>query len=178
MAQDVVTHFVAKIGEDFIGGFLCQSGVPNDDALGSAEAIDGGVDGDGFVAGFHPEHALRRNFLAGTASDALEFGDELRGLGGEEFVFVEERVDHVRRDEDTEQEERQRDDPEMEPPAARALSNDGVENPGEQAADDNGEELDLGPSMGTGGPGVGGDLVKFSERIMKDVEGEMNNKRG
>src|SRR5260370_82708 len=96
-----------------------------------------------------------------TASVAREFGDELRGLGGEEFVFVEERVDHVRRDEDTEQEERQRDDPEMEPPAARALSNDGVENPGEQAADDNGEELDLGPISGPGRPGLDGDFVKF-----------------
>src|SRR5438309_6449490 len=34
-------HFVAKIREHFIGSFLCQGGVPNDDALGGAEAVDG-----------------------------------------------------------------------------------------------------------------------------------------
>src|SRR6267143_24276 len=79
MTQDVVAHFVAKISEYFIGGFLRDGGVPNNDALGSAEAINGSVGGDGFVAGFHPEQAVGGNFLAGAACDALKLGDELRG---------------------------------------------------------------------------------------------------
>src|SRR6266851_10075905 len=66
VTQDVVAHFVAKISEYFIGGFLRDGGVPNNNALGSAEAIDGGDGRDGFVAGFHPKHALRRNFQAGA----------------------------------------------------------------------------------------------------------------
>src|SRR5260370_26314471 len=113
---------MAEIGEYFIGGFLSERGVPNDDGLGGAEAVDGGVGGDGFVAGLHPEHAVGRNFLAGAAGDALEFGDELRGLGGEGFVFIEERVDHVGRDENTEQKERQGEGPEKKPPTAGAPS--------------------------------------------------------
>src|SRR6266446_1030938 len=175
VTQDVVAHFVAKISEYFIGGFLRDSGVPNDDALGSAEAIDGGVCRDGFVAGFHPEHAVGRDFLAGAARDTLELRDELRGFDREGFVFIEERVDHVGRDEHAEQEERQRDDPEIEPPAAGAPADDGVKNPNEQTADDDGEELGFGPISYPGGPGLDGDFVEFGDRLMKDVEGKLEN---
>src|SRR5258706_4732421 len=55
MTQDVVAHFVAKISEYFIGGFLRDGGVPNNDALGSAEGIDGGGGCDGFFAGLYSE---------------------------------------------------------------------------------------------------------------------------
>src|SRR6267154_6218271 len=178
VTQDVVAHFVAKISEYFIGGFLRDGGVPNNDALGSAEAIDGGVGRDGFVAGFHPEHAVGRDFLAGAAGDALELRDELRGLDREGFVFIEERVDHVGRDEHAEQEERQRDDPEIEPPAAGAPADDGVKNPNEQTADDDGEELGFGPISYPGGPGLDGDFVEFGDRLMKDVEGKLENADG
>src|SRR5260370_32856484 len=154
MTQDVVAHFVAKISEYFIGGFLRDGGVPNNDALGSAEAINGGVGGDGFVAGFHPEHAVGGNLLAGAACDALDLGDELRGLDGEGFVFIEGRVDHVGRDEDAEQEERQRDDPEIEPPAAGTPANYGVKNPNEQTAGDEGGEQGCCPHLSRRGPVV------------------------
>src|SRR5260370_23410863 len=80
VTQDVVAHFVAKISEYFIGGFLRDSGVPNNDALGCAEAVDGGVGRDGLVAGLHPEHAVGRAFLASAAVDRLDVGDQLRGL--------------------------------------------------------------------------------------------------
>jgi len=101
------------------------------------------------------------NFLAGAAGDALEFGNELGSLGGERFVLVEERVDDVGRDEQDEQHERQRDDPEVEPPAAGALANDGIENPGEQAANDDSEELAFSPIGSPGGPGLDGNFVDF-----------------
>jgi len=156
-----MAHFVAKIGENLVGGFLSESGVPDDDALGGAEAIDGSVGGDGFVAGFHPEHAFGSDFLAGTPGDALEFGDELRSMGGERFVFIEKRIDDIGRDENDKQKNGQRDDPEIEPPAAGALANDGVENPGEEAAKEDGEELDLGPIRSPRRPGLYGDSVKL-----------------
>src|SRR5882724_5276367 len=178
MAQNVVAHFVAEIGEHFIGGFLRESGVPNDDALRGAEAVDGSVGGDGLVAGLHPEHALGRNFLAGAPRDALELGDKLRGLRGERLIFIEERVDYVGRDEETKQKERQRDDPKIEPPAARAVANDGVKNPGEQAADYDDEKLGLGPIGNPRGPGLDGDFVEPRNGFLKDVEGKMENGNG
>src|SRR5947209_5476646 len=85
VTEDIVAHFVAEIGKHFVGGFLRESGIPNDDALGSAEAVDGSVGGDGFVAGLHPEHAFWGNFHSGAAGDALKFGDEIGGLGGKRF---------------------------------------------------------------------------------------------
>src|SRR5258708_30399953 len=98
MTQDVMAHFVAKISEYFIGGFLRDGGVPNDDALGSAETVDGGVGSDGFVAGFHPEHAVGRNFLAGAAGDAVELRDGVVGLGGGGVVVIVAEVEACRRD--------------------------------------------------------------------------------
>ena len=178
VAEDVVAHFVAKIGENFIGGFLSESGVPDDDALGSAEAVDGGVGSDGFVAGLHPEHALGGNFLPGAVGDALELGDKLRSVGGEWLVFVEERIDDIGRDEDAKQKERQRDGPEVEPPVAGTLSNDGVENPDEQAADDDGDELSLGPIREPGGPGLDGDFVQPQDGFLKKVDRKFENGDG
>src|SRR4029077_13788712 len=49
VSEGVMAHCMAKIGDDFIGRFLRDGGVPNDDALGSAEAADVSVGGDGLV---------------------------------------------------------------------------------------------------------------------------------
>jgi len=82
-------------------------------------------------------------------------------MGGEGFVFIEKRIDDIGRDENDKQKNGQRDDPEIEPPAAGALANDGVENPGEEAAKEDGEELDLGPIRSPRRPGLYGDSVKL-----------------
>jgi len=89
--------FVAKIGEDFVDGFLSEGGVPDDDALRGAEAVDGGVSAMVLSLAFIQNMRSGRNFLTSAAGDALEFGDEQRGLGGERFVFVKKRIDHVGR---------------------------------------------------------------------------------
>jgi len=124
---------VAKVRQNFVGGLLRQSSIPNDDALGRSKTVHGSIGSNGFVAGFHPEHALRRNFLASTPSDALKLGDKLWSMGGKRLIFVEERVDYIGRNEDSKQKNRQRDDPEIEPPTLRALANNSVENPDKQA---------------------------------------------
>ena len=178
VAEDVVAHFVAEIGEDFIGGFLGESGVPDDDAFGGAETVDGGIGSDGLVAGLHPKHALGCNFLSSAASDALELGDELRCVSGEGLVFIKKRIDDIGRDEDAEQKERKRDGPEIEPPAARALSNDSVENPDEQTADDDGDELGLGPIREPGRPGLDGDFVQPQDGFLKEVDRKFENGDG
>src|SRR5260370_344513 len=120
-----------------------------------------------------PDARARRALLSGAAGDALERGDEIGGLGGEWFVFVEKGIDHVGRDEDAEQKERQRDDPKIEPPTARALAYDGIENPGEQGADDDGQELGFGPIGSPGGPGLNGDFVKLGNRFLKKFNGKL-----
>ena len=135
MAEDVVAHFVAKVRQNFVGGFLLQSGVPNDDALGRSKTVHRRIGSNGFIAGFHPEHALRRNFLASAAGDALKLGDKLWSMGGKRLIFVKEWVDYIRRNEDDKEKDRQRDDPELDPPTSWALANDSVENPHKQAAD-------------------------------------------
>src|SRR5216684_3978203 len=175
VTERVVAHFVAKIGDDFIGRFLRDGGIPNDDALGSAEAADVGVGSDGLVAGLHPEHAFGSNFLAGAAGDALERSDELRSFYGKGLKLIEHGLDYVGRDKDDKQDNGQGENPEIEPPARRALANDGIEQPGKEAADDYGKELRLGPVCEPGRPGLDGDSVELQDPFIKNVERDFKN---
>ena len=178
VAEGVVAHFVAKIGDDFIGRFLRDGGIPNDDALGSAEAADVGVGGDGLVAGLHPEHAVGRNFLASAARDALERSDKLWGFHSEGLKFIEHRFDDVRRDEDDEQNDGQGKNPEIEPPARWALANNGIEQPGKEGADDHGEELRFGPVTYPGRPGLNGNVVELQDPFIENIEGQLEDSDG
>jgi hypothetical protein len=99
-------------------------------------------------------------------------------VGGEGFVFIEEGIDHVGRDEEYKQEDRQRDGPEVEPPAERGLSNDGIENPNEQTADDDGDELSLGPIRDPRGPCLDGDFVQPQDGFLKEVDRKFENRDG
>ena len=142
VAEDVVAHFVAEDVEDFVGCALGDGGVPDDDALGGAEAGDVGVEGGDFVGGVHEEHAGRGDVDAAAAGyDALELGDEgWVGLGEGLEAVVEEFIDGGG-DKDAEHGEDRHDDghPEDEPPAARELADDPEEQHDEQAAEDEGE---------------------------------------
>ena len=92
VAEDVVAHLMAEDEGDLVRGALGDGGVPDDDALGGAEAGDIGVEGGDLVGGFHEEHAVGRDV------DALAAGDDLLklvdegGVGlGEGLELVEER---------------------------------------------------------------------------------------
>jgi len=178
VAEGVVAHFVAKIGDNFIWSLLSNGSVPNDDALGSAEAADVGVGGDGLFAGLHPEHALGRNFLAGAAGDALERSNELRSFCGEGLELIEHGLDDVGRDEDDEQNDGQGEDPEIEPPARGALADDGIKQPSKEAADDDGKELRLGPVCEPGRPRLNGDAVELQDPFIKNIERDFENANG
>ena len=146
VAEDVVAHLVAEDEGDLIRGAFGDGGVPDDDALGGAEAGDVGVEGGDLVGGFHEEHAVRGDIDAFAACDDLfKLGYE-GGIGfGEGFEVVEERVDDVRGDEDGEEGDEHDREPEDDPPAAGKLADEVEEQHDQEAAEDvdEGERFEL-----------------------------------
>ncbi len=112
-----MTGFVAENKKDLVWGELLQSGIPDDDAFGGAEAFYVGVEGGEFGGGLHEEHAVGRNVHVPFGDDLFEAGDEF-GMGlGEGFVVEEEGLD-VGHDEDARDGERDGAGPEGQPPEA------------------------------------------------------------
>ena len=119
MVEDVMAALVGEDEEDFVGGHAVGGGVPDDDALGGAEAADVGVEAVDFDAGAHEKHALGRDGCAGARDDALELADEFRMGGGERLEVVEKRLDELGQDKRGGQDDGDGSKPEPEPGAAR-----------------------------------------------------------
>ena len=139
-----MAHLVPEDEEGLRDRRLRDRGVPDDDALGGAEAGDVRVDRVVLRARVHREHLLGRDGLSGADGDPLDRARELRVRGGERLEPEEEGIDHERRDEEQEDEDRQEREPEPQPPAPRALAQDRVEKPDERDRDDEGDEKALG----------------------------------
>src|ERR1700686_1030495 len=177
MAENVMPHFMADDEEEFFGFRFLDGGVPDDDALGGAEACDVGVDGVGLGAGFHEEHALGRN---GNACGAGKFADGLNKLRlrfPERAKFVEERVDIPRGDEPQEERERDGAEPGEEPPASGLRTDQGEQERNDEESQRDAEELCLGPIPEPGAPGLDGLLVENREVMPVEANGKMQQRK-
>ncbi len=171
VSEDVVTGLVAEDEEDLVGGHFGDGGVPDDDALGVAEAFDVGVELGGFGGGLHEVHAFGGDVHVALFDDAFELGDE-GGVGLlEGLVVVEEGFD-VWGGEDAEEGDGDGECPEGEPPAAREFADDPEEEHEEEAADDPGEGEALGLVAGPAGPGLDGETVDAGEVLGVEAEGQ------
>src|ERR1700732_3975931 len=165
MAENVVPHFVADDEEELLGLRFPNGGIPDYDALGGAEAGYVGVDGVGFGAGFHEEHALGRNGNAGSAGKFTDGLDELRLSFLERAKFFEERGDTPRGDEGEEERERNGAEPGEEPPTARLRTDQSEEESDNEERQRNAEEFCFGPIPEPGFPGLDGLLVVKREVV-------------
>src|SRR5882672_584073 len=133
VAQGVMSHLVPHHEEQFVLVEFRDGRVPQDYALGGAEAGDVGVESFRIFA--------LRDLVNAAAFDACPLG-KLKNLRLKLLVlhrpeFVEERIDPDRRNQDRENEERNRQQPGVKPPSARTLFEQKIENPQEQKSDDN-----------------------------------------
>lgn len=78
MAEDVMAQLVPGDVNDLRSGRFGDGGVEYHDALGGAETGDVGIDGGGFLAGVHPEHAFGRDILAGALNQFFQADSEFR----------------------------------------------------------------------------------------------------
>ena len=76
VVEDVVSALVAEDEEDFVVRNAAGGRVPHNDAFGSANTADVGVEAVGLDAGLHEEHAVRRDVGAGAGDNLFKLGDE------------------------------------------------------------------------------------------------------
>src|SRR5262245_12764172 len=152
--QDVMSHFMPHHKEQFVFVEFRDDRVPQDYALGGAEAGDVGVESFRIFA--------LRDLVNAAAFDPGSLG-ELKNLRLKLLVlhrteFVEERLNQDGRDQDRENEEGNRQQPGVKPPPARTLFEQQIGNPQEQKSDD---DRDQQPC----------DLVAepFAERLVRQI---------
>ena len=175
MAQDVMAHFVAGHEDDLRRGGSGNGGVQDHDALGGAKAGDVSVDGSGFLAGVHPEHALGRNVDGSALGQFFEAGGERRIFLLERLEFVEERIDHEGLKKVNQQQNGQRNQPKVKPPAARGFADDGIEKPNQNDAEDNGDDLPFAPIPEPGAPTLHGKTVLPRNPVLVDARGQFED---
>ena len=162
---------VAEDEHDFVVGNAAGGGVPDDDALGGANAVDIGVEPVGLFAGLHEEHAVGRDGGSGASYHFLEFIDE-RGMAlGERLELVEDGLEEGR-DEEHDNDERQRKKPCAEPVASRIAADDPVEEKHEGRAEEKSEAERLGLIGYPPRPALDADAVGAADVVAVDVEGQ------
>ena len=176
MLQNVVAHFMTRDENDLWRIHLRDGRVPHDDAFGGAESGYVGVQPGGFLACAHPEHAFRRNVLAGALHHLLEARSQSGVFLLERFEFVEERIDNQRCHENNEEPDRKRDEPEIKPPPARAAADHYVQQPDQDDSNDVGDELTLGPIPCPGAPALYGETVNALHPFLINI-GRKTEKR-
>src|SRR5262249_2646646 len=154
VSQDVMAHLVPHHEEQFVLVEFRDGRVPQDYALGGAEAGDVGVESFRIFA--------LRDLVNAAAFDPGPLG-ELKNLRLKLLVlhrteFVEERLNQDGRDQDRENEKGNRQQPGVKPPPARTLFEQQIENPQEQKSDDNHDQQAC-------------DLVAepFAERLVRQI---------
>src|SRR5215510_9062024 len=132
VAQNVMSHLVPHHEEQFVFVEFRDGRVPQNYALGDAEAGDVGVEGFGILA--------LRDLVNAAAFDAGPRGQRqnlrLKFLVLHRPEFVEERLDPDRRDQDLQNDERYRQQPGVKPPPARTLFEQQIWNPQKQKSND------------------------------------------
>src|SRR5262245_4100212 len=132
VAQDVMSHLVPHHEEQFVIVEFRDCRVPQNYALGDAEAGDVGVEGFGILA--------LRDLVNAAAFDAGPRGQRqnprLKFLVLHRPEFVEERLDPDRRDQDLQNDERYRQQPGVKPPPSLTLFEQQIWNPQKQKSKD------------------------------------------
>src|SRR5262245_6573980 len=161
VSQDVMPHLVPHHEEQFVLVEFRDGRVPQDYALGGAEAGYVGVESFRIFA--------LRHLVNAAAFDSGPLG-ELKNLRLKLLVlhrteFVEEWLDQDGRDQDRENEEGNRQQPGVKPPPARTLFEQQIKNPQEQKSDDNRDQQPY-------------DLVAepFAERLVRQAVSVLSRK--
>src|SRR5215831_13363961 len=144
MIEHVVPHLVAENEKGFRSGGLLDRGVPHHHALRWPEAGNVSVKSRNLLAGFHQEHAFSGDVETAEPKNLLDRLDQLRVVLIQRLELVEKRIDDDGAYHDDEPKNRQRDQPEVKPPALWALADDEDHEPQKNRPQDQADHLALG----------------------------------
>src|ERR1035437_485523 len=145
VAEHLVPHLVSEDKQRLRCGHVLHRGVPYHDPFGSSEASDVSVQLSGLLAGLHLEHALRRDVHSAAVDDPLDLRDQVGMMAGQRLELIEQWINPNRLDEDYKDDDRDDRQPEVEPPAARAAPQHGIEYPSQNAGEETPEQQGLSP---------------------------------
>ena len=150
--------------------------VPDHHSLRSADTADVGVHRVRFFAGLHPEHALGRNREACALHHSFNLRDELGVFLAERRKRKKHRLNHKRLDKSEEHDNRQRNQPEIKPPAPRTAPDHGVQYPHSENAAHNQEELRLGIIQRPRAPTLHRDAIRQRHPVLVSVGGQLQDR--
>ncbi len=154
---------------------MLHGGVPHHDSLGRAEAGDVSVELGRLLAGFHFEHALGRDVHPTTMHDALQIGYQVGMPVSQGFKLVEQWIDPDGLNENHEHDERNRAQPEIEPPASRTAAQRGIEPPSSDAAAEQNERQVLRPVAEPRSPMLHRKPILQSNVVFVGVKRQLNH---
>src|SRR5215472_4111888 len=141
--EDVVPHLVAEHEKSFRSGGLLDRGVPHHHALRWPEAGNVSVKSRNLLAGLHQEHAFAGDVETAPPRDLLNRLDQLGVVLVQRLELVEQGIDDNRTYHDDEPKNRQRDQPEVKPPALWAPADDQDHEPEKNRPQDQADHLAL-----------------------------------
>ena len=91
------------------------------------------------------------------------------------FEFVEQWIDHQGLEEENEQQDGQRNEPEVKPPALRGFADHGIQKPYQNGAENNTNELAFGPIPKPRSPALDGKAVLPRDPVFVDAGGQLED---
>src|SRR5215472_8287233 len=173
VVENVVTHLMAEDKERFRRGGLLDGGVPHHHALGGPEAGYVGIQLVGFLAGLHQEHTLAGDGKTAALRDFFNRLHQLRIALLQRFKLVEERIYNQRGNNEEQHLDRLQDQPEIKPPAPRALADDEDHEPQQRNTKYRGDEQPLGSVAEPGSPSLHGEAVLQADALLVSVQREV-----
>src|SRR5262249_7955688 len=123
MVEHVVPGLVREDEKSFLRAHLLQQGVVDDYAFRSPETDHVRVELIGLGTGVHQKHALGRYLETSSARKLRQYERKLWLAPGQRFKLEEPRIDDHRFKKKHQQQNRQRYQPKVKPPAARTPAN-------------------------------------------------------
>src|SRR5215470_19662051 len=93
----------------------------------------------------------------------------------ERLELVDQRIDDERLEKENEQQDRQRHEPKVKPPAPRGFANNGIEQPNQNCPQNDANELTLGPVPKPRAPALHGKAVLPRNPVFVDAGGQLKD---
>src|SRR6266849_2311243 len=165
MSQDIVSKLMPHNEKTFIVRSFLNRGIPDHHALGSSQPSHVSVDRVRFPASLHQEDALRWNGNAGMFRKFFNGGNQVRMLLVQGLEFVEQRIDHQRRDHDQSKQNQDRGKTEIEPPVPRTAPHYGEQDQDQNNSKRDIEKFPLAPIPAPRAPALNGLLIMQGKRM-------------
>src|SRR5229473_5936593 len=165
MSQDIVSELMSDNEKTLIVRGFLNGGIPDHHALRGSQPGHVSVDRVRFPASLHQEDALCWNWNTRMFRKFFNGGNQVRMFVVQRLEFVEQRIDHQRRDHHQSKQNQDRRKPEIQPPAPRTSSHYCEEDQDQNNSKGNIEKFSLAPIPQPRAPALNRLLIMQGKRM-------------